>query len=644
MHNEELFFQAFVYLVAAVVSVPIAKRLGLGSVLGYLIAGVIIGPFALGFVGNNQSEDTMHFAEFGVVMMLFIVGLELQPSLLWRLRVPIVGLGGLQVALTTLVIAIAGLIFRLSWQMALAVGFILAMSSTAIVLQTLNEKGLSKTEAGQSSFSVLLFQDIAVIPILAILPLLAMKPNEVSLAANQLIFVAAEQTSEHSASLPAWQQTLLVIGTVTGVIIGGRYLMRPVFRFIADTQLKEIFTATALLLVIGIALAMQQVGLSPALGTFIAGVVLAENEYRHELETDIEPFKGLLLGLFFISVGASINFNLLIQQPLLILGLVLSLAIVKFAVLFGLGRFFKLDLNQNFIFAFALAQGGEFAFVLFSFATQKNVLTEEVANPLVVAVALSMALAPLMMIINEKLVQPRFTTSASSVREPDEIDDHENPVIIAGFGRFGQIVGRLLIANGIKTTVLDHNPAQIDMLRRFGVKIFYGDASRIDLLRAAGAGQAKLFVLAIDEREKALEIVGLVRKHFPHLKILARAIDRNHAYELIRRGVDVVERETFASSLDMGVEALKLLGFRSYKAHRAARTFKFHDEQALQEMAHVAGDETVVIARIRQLAKELEQLLRSDERDLAHDVDRSWDISELRNDIRTSPEMPPSRL
>ncbi len=628
MHNEDLFFQAFVYLAAAVLAVPIATRLGLGSVLGYLVAGVVIGPFVLGFVGQ-EGEDVMHFAEFGVVMMLFLIGLELQPALLWRLRVPILGLGGLQVVVTTLVIAIISLILGLSWQMALTVGMVLSLSSTAIVLQTLKEKGLIKTEVGQSSFSVLLFQDIAVIPMLALLPLLAVKgDSSVTLAVNGVSFVAAEQ---QGSALPGWQQALLVMVTVGGIIVGGRFLMRPVFRFIAATRLQETFTATALLLVIGIALAMQQVGLSPALGTFVAGVVLADNEYRHELETDIEPFKGLLLGLFFISVGASIDFNLLLQQPLLILGLVAGLAIVKFAVLFGLGRFFRLQLSQSILFACALAQGGEFAFVLFSFATQNNVLTKAVAGPLVAVVALSMVLTPLIMIVNDLLVQPRFVTAAPA-RAADAIDDNENPVIIAGFGRFGQIVGRLLIANGFKATVLDHDPGNIDMLRRFGFKVFYGDVSRIDLLHASGAEQAKLFVVAIDDREKALHTVELVRKHFPHLKILARAIDRSHAYELLRRGAEVVERETFDSALEMGVEALKLLGVRSYKAHRAARTFKEHDEQALQEMANLGGDETVLVARSRQLARNLEQLLRSDDADLSREVDRAWDTSELRKD------------
>jgi monovalent cation:proton antiporter-2 (CPA2) family protein len=629
VHNEDLFFQAFIYLVAAVLSVPIANRLGLGSVLGYLLAGVIIGPFGLHFVGQ-EGEDVMHFAEFGVVMMLFLVGLELQPALLWRLRVPILGLGGLQVTVTAIAAAALGLLFGLSWQMALAAGLILAMSSTAIVLQTLNEKGLMKTDAGQASFSVLLFQDIAVIPILALLPLLAFKKEvAVAIAANAPLVAAVESAS---ATPSGWQQALLVMGIVGGIIVAGRFLMRPVFRFIAATRLREIFTATALLLVIGIALAMQKVGLSPALGTFVAGVVLAENEYRHELESDIAPFKGLLLGLFFISVGASINFNLLIQQPLLILGLVVALALVKFTVLLGLGRFFRMEWSQSLLFAFALAQGGEFAFVLFSFATQNRVLIPEVAGPLVAVVALSMVLTPLLMIVNERLVQPRFATTDVE-READEIDDNENPVIIAGFGRFGQIVGRLLIANGFKATLLEHSPTQIDLLREFGWKIFYGDASRLDLLHAAGAERARLLVIAIDEREKAVEIVKLAHKHFPHLKILARANDRRHAYELIRQGADVIQRETFGSSLDMGTAALKLLGMRSYKAHRAAHIFKEHDEQVLQEMAHLQGDQTRLVARSRQMADDLAQLLQADDREIAHDVDLAWDTVALRKEV-----------
>ncbi|MEL6224924.1 MAG: glutathione-regulated potassium-efflux system protein KefC [Cyanobacteria bacterium J06627_8] len=626
MHNEGFFFQAFIYLLAAVLSVPIAKRLGLGSVLGYLIAGILIGPFALGLVGDQQ-EDILHFAEFGVVMMLFLIGLELQPTLLWRLRVPILGLGGLQVVLTTGAIAAFAMLCGLPWTIALAVGMTLSLSSTAIVLQTLNEKGLMKTQAGQSSFSVLLFQDIAVIPMLALFPLLAISGNEPSAGFSQILFVAAE--SEPSTALPGWQQTLLVMGTVGGIIVAGRFLLRPIFRIIANTNIRELFTATALLLVIGIALAMQQVGLSPALGTFVAGVVLADNEYRHELETDIEPFKGLLLGLFFISVGASIDFNVLLSQPWLIMGLVIALMMIKFIVLFGLGYCFKLMPSQNFWFAFALSQGSEFGFVLFSFAQQNNVLSSDLIAPLVVVIALSMMLTPIVLIVNERVIQSFFMSSTID-KEADTIDDGETPVIIAGYGRFGQIVGRLLSANGFRATVLDHDPSHIAMLRKFGHTVFYGDSSRIDLLRAAGAEEAKLFVIAIDEREKALHTIDLVKKHFPHLKILARAIDRRHAYELIHRGVDVIERETFESALHMGVEALRLLGVRAYRAHRAARTFRHHDEQAMHEQAHMHENEKDLVARSQQLSQDLQETLQSDNRSLPRDSDQAWDTIELR--------------
>ncbi len=628
MHNEGFFFQAFIYLTAAVLSVPIAKRLGLGSVLGYLIAGVIIGPFVLGLVGRQQ-EDVMHFAEFGVVMMLFLIGLELQPALLWRLRGPILGLGGLQVVVTTGAIALIAFLVGQPWQMAIAIGMALALSSTAIVLQTLNEKGLMKTEAGQASFSVLLFQDIAVIPMLALMPLLSRGASETVFASNAVILVAAETSS----SLSGWQQTLLVIGIVAGIIIVGRFLMRPVFRFIADTHLREMFTATALLLVVGTALAMQTVGLSPALGTFVAGVVLAESEYRHELETDIEPFKGLLLGLFFISVGASIDFNVLFRQPLFILGLVLGLIVLKGLILFVLGRFFEQSLSQNLLFATALAQGGEFGFVLFSFAQQSNVLPPSITAPLVVVVALSMGLTPLMMIVNEQLIQPQFRSLGEGDRQPDDIDDGETPVILAGFGRFGQVVGRLLIANGFRATILDHDPSHIEMLRKFGYKVFYGDSSRIDLLHAAGAQDAKLFVVAIDDPNKALHTIDMVRKHFPHLKILARAIDRRHSYELIRKGVEVIERETFESSLMMGIEALKLLGYRAYRAHRAARTFRKHDIQAMHDMAYLHGDESGLVARSHQLSSDLREILQSDDYDLPHEIDHAWDTTDRQQDV-----------
>jgi len=604
-------FQAFVYLSAAVVSVPIAKRLGLGSVLGYLFAGIIIGPFVFKFVGM-ETETVLHFAEFGVVLMLFLIGLELQPSRLWKLRGPILGLGGLQVGITTMIIFLIGFLLGLGWKISLAIGLILALSSTAIVLQTLNEKGLIKTEAGQSSFSVLLFQDIAVIPMLAILPLLA---------APIIGSIGQSGAQIHHGgfgveALPGWQQAILVAVVIGTIIVVGRFLVRYVFRFIAETRLREIFTAFALFLVIGIALSMQLVGLSAALGTFLAGVVLADSEYRHELESDIEPFKGLLLGLFFISVGASIDFNLLQQEPYLILGLVVGLIVVKLVILFVLGFVFKMSMSQNFLFSFSLAQGGEFAFVLFSFATQNRVIPESISDTLILVVAVSMALTPVLMIFNEKLLQPRFS-NLDEKPESDTIDE-KNIVIIAGFGRFGQIVGRLLHANNIGTTVLDYKPSQIDMVRKFGYKVFYGDASRIDLLHSAGASEAKLFILAIDDKEKALEIAETVKKHFPNLEVLARSFDRRHTYELMNLGV-------FNSALELGTSALRHLGFHGYRAHRAALTFKHHDEKTLIDLHEHWGDEKTFLIQMQERNQDLIDLLSSDEEELEENMDHSWE-------------------
>lgn len=590
-------YQAFIYLLAAIVAVPVAKRLGLGSVIGYLLAGAVIGPYALRFVEGGG--DVMHFAEFGVVMMLFVIGLELRPALLWQMRRPILGLGGLQVLGTAVVVGLVALWVGLPWKSALAVGLILAMSSTAIVLQSLGERGLMKTPGGEASFAVLLFQDIAVIPILALMPLLALGPGADATAHPGMI-----------GNLPGWEQALLVVAAVMAIIFAGRFLLRPFFRFIAGTRLREMFTATALFIVVGIALLMQKLGLSPALGTFVAGVVLAESEYRVQLEADIEPFKGLLLGLFFISVGASIDFSLIAQRPGTIALIVAALLVLKFIVLLALGRVFKLKAGEGMLFAFALAQGGEFAFVLFSFATQNAVLPAEVANLLVASVALSMAAAPVLLMIEEKLVRPLFQTCEPE-RPPDEIDEHDNPVILAGFGRFGHIVGRLLRANGFGTTVLDHDADQVEMLGHYGMKSFYGDASRLDLLEAAGAKRAKLFVLAIDDEVKALEIIATVQHEFPRLKILARATSRQHAYEILRLGVNHVYRETLGSAVDLSIDALRELGMDERRARRVAEIFREHDEASVREMAHLPDDEEYV-SIARKHIENLERALQSD--------------------------------
>jgi monovalent cation:proton antiporter-2 (CPA2) family protein len=623
MHGGEFFYQALVYLTAAVVSVPIAKRLGLGSVLGYLLAGIVIGPAALGLVGE-EGQDVLHFAEFGVVLMLFLIGLELEPSRVWRMRTPILGLGGLQVGVTTAALAALAVGFGLEWRTALAVGVILALSSTAIVLQTLNEKGLLKTNGGQSSFAVLLFQDISVIPILALLPLLSSRG-----AGGQ----TPTEAEDHSwvAGLPAWAETLIVLAAVLAIILAGRFLLQPAFRAIARTGLRELFTAAALLVVIATAVLMTKVGVSPALGTFLAGVVLARSEYRHELETDIEPFKGLLLGLFFIAIGASIDFALIGRNPGLIIGLMAILIVVKLLILLLLGRVFRMALDQKLLFAFSLAQSGEFAFVLLSFAVRYDVVGQELAGTLIAVVALTMAMTPLLMLVNEKIVQPRFGTRERDRRPEDEID-RKCPVIIAGFGSFGAIVGRLLRAKGVPTTVLDLDSDRVDLLRRLGLTVFYGDASRADLLRAAGASEARLLILALDDIEKSRELVATVEKHFPHLIVLARARNRREAYELLDAGVEHVFREKLDSSLRMGVEALKLLGFRAHQAHRAAQTFRHHDEDSVRELVAMRHDQSLYLSTARQRIEDLEKLLQGDLEDSGEMRDAGWDPESLREE------------
>jgi glutathione-regulated potassium-efflux system ancillary protein KefC/glutathione-regulated potassium-efflux system protein KefB len=607
--------QAFVFLAAAVVSVLIAQRIGLGSVLGYLVAGALIGPYGLGFVGDP--EGVMHAAELGVVIMLFLIGLELEPALLWRLRTAILGLGGAQVIVTGLLFTVVGLRVGLDWHVSVAIGFILSLSSTAIVLQSLRERGLAQTDFGRASFAVLLFQDIAVIPMLALFPLLAVR-------------APAESLAGPLAHLPGWQQTLAVTGAVAAVVIGGRVLTRPLFRWIARLRLNELFTACSLALVAGVALLMQSVGLSPALGAFLAGVVLADTEYRHELQSDIEPFRAVLLGLFFISVGAGINFPLIAERPVLILGLVASLVALKASALYGIARAFRRPRPEAVRIALALAQGGEFAFVLFAFAETSGVLMRSTAEPLVAAIALSMAVTPLLMLAGERIGS---AVSDSETREPPaHLPLEETPhAIIAGFGRFGQIVHRVLRSNGYATSILEHSVDQVEALRGFDNRANYGDASRVELLRAAGAQDAKLFVIAVDDPEKALEIAEITRRSFPHLKILARAFDRGQVYELMKRDVHAVERETFESALRLGSAALRALGWRAHQAERAANLFRRHDERNLRAMyEHWGQGDSAYRSAMRARRALVEDMLA---RDLAtHDVsapDDAWDTTTL---------------
>jgi monovalent cation:H+ antiporter-2, CPA2 family len=618
--------QALVFLGAAILLVPLAKRLGLGSVLGYLIAGVIIGPYLLGLVGT-KGEDIMHIAEFGVVMMLFLVGLELEPSLLWRLRTAVAGLGGLQVVVTTLAVAACAIVFGRSWNEALTIGMIIAMSSTAIVLQSLQERGLSRSAAGQNAFAVLLFQDISVIPILAILPLLALSQGATGGGHGDGAVTWIE-------GLPGWAQTLAVLAAVSAVVVAGKTLARPLFMMVAATRLRELFAATGLLLVIGITVLMTKVGLSPALGTFVGGVVLANSEYRHELESDIEPFKGLLLGLFFIGVGASINFGLVAESPGLIAGLVLVVMIGKALILALLGRAFGMGTDQRLVFAIALSQVGEFAFVLLSFAGQLAVLDEVTVATMMAVVALSMALTPLAIMLNDRLLLPRVgTKEAAPSREADVVEE-KNPVIIAGFGRYGNIVGRFLKANGVGTTVLDIDSDRVELLRRLNLKVYYGDASRYDLLHAAGAEDARVIIIALDTPEKCMDLVKTVKKHFPHLQILVRSYDRPDTYELMDLGVQNVYRETLDSSLRMGVDVLCLLGQRAYRANRAARRFRRHDEKALTELAEARADRSRYITVARGKIEELEQLLLADLREEGLQKDEGWDPESLREEMR----------
>ncbi|NOU58352.1 monovalent cation:proton antiporter-2 (CPA2) family protein [Marinifilum caeruleilacunae] len=625
MHEGGFFYQAFVYMSAAVVSVPLAKKLGLGSVLGYLIAGIVIGPYVIGLIGE-EGQDVMHFAEFGVVMMLFLVGLELQPSLLWKLRAPILGLGGMQVTITAgIIMAIALLATPLAWQTALAIGLTLALSSTAIVLQTLNEKGQMKSEGGQNAFSVLLFQDIAVIPILAIFPLLAITDGAASGHHDHALWI------DH---FPIAIKTAIVLGVVAAIIFCGKYLIGPAFRLIAQTRLRELFTAAALLLIIGIALLMTQVGLSPALGTFLAGVVLAQSEYRHELETDIEPFKGLLLGLFFIAVGASIDFSLIAANPGLIALLVAGLILIKFVVLAIVGRVFGMGMDSNFLFTFSLAQGGEFAFVLFSFALQNGVITADVANPLIAAVAISMALTPLLMIINEKLIQPRFGTKEKDSRKQDDIDEQQ-PLIIAGFGRFGSTIGRFMQANNVQATYLDIDPNNVDLLRKMGLKVFYGDASRHDLLEAAGAHEAQLLIVAVDDSEKCHEIVETAKKHFPNLPVLTRTIGWNDSYEMMEMGVEGFYREYLDSALRMGADALGKMGFRSYQVQRSLKLFRRRDEQMVRELAELRHEQSALIRGSKQRIQDMERLMQDDLNRMVKDKDMGWDATSIKADFGT---------
>ncbi len=580
-----MLLQTLIYLGAMIIAVPISVRLGLGSVLGYLIAGIMIGPI-LGLVGA-ETADLQHYAEFGVVLMLFVIGLELDPRALWDMRRNLFGLGGAQIVGSAAIIACGALILGLGVQMSVAIGLTLTLSSTAIVLQTLNEKSLMQTNGGRSSFAVLLSQDIAVIPILAFLPLLA-TGSLMRLAEDGSIQRASVEDHHHTLSLveglPGWGVTLVTLGAVAVVIIAGRYLSSYLFRFIHMSRLREMYTAVALAIVVGIAVLMILVGLSPALGAFVAGVVLANSEFRHELEASIEPFKGLLLGLFFITVGAGIQFDVLFADFLTILGLSLALMIAKGLVLFGVAVAFGVKGTDRWLFTLGLAQAGEFGFVLVSFGLQQSVFPEHISEILLLVIAISMLLTPLAFILYEGL--RRTLRDQDETSEPDEIDD-QAPVIIAGIGRFGQVVNRMVRASGFNTVVLDSDLSIIQLMRRFGFKGYFGDPTRPDLLEAAGFSTAKALVVAVDDRKAATDLVRYARRTRPDLAITARANDRLHVYELYEAGANHIVREMFDSSLRAARYVLEDMGLSDYEARELELTFYRHDRQNLRALAEV---------------------------------------------------------
>lgn len=596
--NNNLLTHIFIFLAAASLIVPIASRFKLGSVLGYLIIGILIGPFVFNLVGNAQ--QIMSFSEFGVTMMLFLIGLDLEPARLWRLRKVIVGLGGLQVIITTAVLMGAGLLLHYGWRQSLAISMALALSSTALVLQMLQEKKLLQTTEGETSFAVLLFQDIAVIGILIILPFLA-SPD------SNLILPHSGGLLKH---LPAPLHALLILSIIGVVMLTGRLFSQHLFLIIAKTNLREIFTATSLALVVGISLLMQLVGASPALGAFVAGTVLANSEYKRTLESDIEPFKGLLLGLFFISVGMGMNFDLFMQQPGAILMMVAAIIIIKSFILIFLGYFFGLTRSQTTGFALSLSQVGEFAFVLFQLAQQNNVIANQTCNLFTFIVALSMAMTPFLMLIYYRFIVPQYLSHLPAPRF-DTIDQ-QHPVILAGYGRFGQVIGRFLTAQGVSLTILEKNPEQIELLRKYGFKGFFGDAARLDLLRNAGAERAKLLIIAIDDPETALGIVQLAKQVFPHLKIYARARNRRHAYDLHKAGVNYFKRETFDSSLVMAKDIMIALGHAPDVMRRKARLFSEHDVKSLKKSFEFFEKESELIYFAKQSREELERILQDD--------------------------------
>lgn len=602
--------QLFVFLLAAIVCVPIAKRLGLGSVLGYLIAGILIGPFALGpFIGiwsGDDAKDIMHSAEFGVVMMLFLVGLELDPKEFWKMRKKIIGIGGIQLVGTILIIMpISFYIFESSLGTAFAVGSAIAMSSTAIILQTLSERGLTRTPSGEASFSVLLFQDLMVIPILAILPLL-------------VATYTSSPDQNHITLLdgaPGWMKTLAILSAIGIIFFVGNYIVNPFFKYIARLQVRELFTSFALMLVIGVSILMTYVGLSPALGAFMAGVALANSEFKHQLESDIEPFKALLLGLFFISVGSTINFAFIIQEPLLILGISLSVMFIKGLVLFIAGLVFRLKINQNVLFVLLLSQIGEFAFVILNLSNQLQLVPKYWHEILLATTAITMTITPILLMVNEKWIVPLM--GMIKVKDGGYDDDlnydfgslNDKKVIIAGYGDFGNTVGRIVKYSGFKATVLDNDPERINLLRRLGYTVYFGDATKLNTLKAAKADEADILIAAIDPPEANRILIELAKTNFPNLKIMVRARNRFTAYNYLNEGFTNVYRENFFTAVQVGIDTLQELGMSHEDANRQGEIFVLADRASLKKLSkHSQNLEEYIAASKKEIDHIREEL------------------------------------
>jgi len=622
---EGFFAQAIVYIVAAILCVSIAKKLGMSSVLGYLLAGILIGPYVFKFISNeSQGQDIMHGTEFGVVMMLFLIGLELEPKNLWKMRDLILRVGLAQVILTSALIFAVGISLGVAWNIALTAGLSISLSSTAIVLQSLKEKNQLDSIEGKMSFGVLLLQDIAVIPILAILPLLAINSSQM---------VEEGSHAGYFSEFPGWIQTVAIFASIGLVILLGRYGFGPLLKAVVKTHLRELFVAAALLIVVGIAYLMILVGLSPALGAFLAGVVLANSPYKHALESDLDPFKGILLGLFFIAVGSTINFSLIFSEPVLVFGLTIGVILLKAIVLLGIGKVRRLSPAENLNFGFGLAQASEFSFVTYSFAFQLEIFDRPITDTLMAVTALSMALSPILMLILDKtIIQQEGLKSHQSARSSDVVSE-KNKVILLGFGNFGSTVGRFLRANGVEATIMDSDPDQVDFLRKMGFKVYFGDGTRLDLLHAAGAEHAKILISAIDSTEHSIKIVKLCREHFPHLEVMIRARNRFDAYELMDIGVENIYREHLDTSIRMGEDALRKLGFRAHKIHRLGKQFRSYDEEALKVLVKYKNNQNEYISKVKTYIEMQESLLSGELSKKFSLNDHAWDSEQMKENI-----------